>query len=177
MRAIVAVDQDNAIGWSSGYLPWRSPQDMARFKELTTGSRVIMGRKTWDSLPPKFKPLPNRENFVLTVSDRTKVAKEGGVPVSSLKEAQWLAGDGWLIGGAQVYNDALDRGLVTELYVTQVHLSSGADVRLAHDLYSWKLFAVRELAHNRAWTLEDIHVPTVPATDPGITFLKLVRTQ
>lgn len=178
MRMIVAVDQDNAIGWSDGRIPWRSPQDMARFKEITFGGSVLMGRKTWDSLPVKFKPLPNRINHVMTrdVDAACELMRNKAVPVMSGFEAPLSKGI-WLIGGAQLYNAALDQGLVTELYITQVHMKSGADVRLAHDLYSWKLFAVNELTRLRAWRLEDIQVPTVPATDPGITFLKFVRIQ
>jgi dihydrofolate reductase len=169
---IVAVDQDNAIGHSDGRLPWRSAHDMKRFKDLTTGGTVVMGRKTWDSLPPKFRPLPNRTNLVVT-----RRSAIDGLPGGGLTRLERAPADAWIIGGAQVYNQALEQGLATELYVTQVHVSSGADVRLAHDLYNWKLFAVSELARNRAWRLDDIQVPTVPATDPGITFLKLVRVQ
>lgn len=177
MRMIVAVDQDNAIGWTDGRLPWRSPQDMARFKELTTGGTVVMGRKTWDSLPPKFRPLPNRKNFVLTTNRIAEVSYQGGTPVTSLREAHVWYDEAWIIGGASIYDQALEQGLITELYVTQVHLSTGADVRLAHDLYSWKLFVVRERAQGRFWTLDDIQYPSVPDTDPEITFLKLVRIQ
>lgn len=171
MRMIVAVDQDNAIGWADGRLPWHSRYDMARFRELTTGGTVVMGRKTWDSLPPKFRPLPDRVNLVIT-----RRAAVDGLP-GGLTRLERAPSDAWIIGGAQVYNQALEQGLVTKLYITQVHLSSSADVRLAHDLYSWKLFAVRELARQRAWVLDDIHVPTVSAPEPGITFLKLVRIQ
>lgn len=176
MKLIVAVDQDNAIGWGDGRLPWRSPADMARFKALTLGSSVVMGRKTWDSLPPKFRPLPNRKNYVLSLAPgkASALLAQGAVPVVSL---DYTPPDAWLIGGAQIYNQALEQGLVTELYVTQVHLSSGADVRLAHDLYNWKRFAVSELDLGRAWRLDDIQQPTVVDPDPGVTFLKLVRVQ
>ncbi len=176
MKLIVAVDQDNAIGWEDGRLPWRSPQDMKRFKELTTGGTVVMGRKTWDSLPAKFRPLPNRKNVILSSSFQAGRTLSGdGQTWNYINKLTAAPAGSWIIGGAQVYNRALHEGFVTELYITQVHVMSGASVRLVHDLYNWKLFAVNELSHDRAWRFEDVHVPTVPAPDPGITFLKLVR--
>lgn len=65
VNIIVAYNDHRVIG-NKGDIPWKIPADMKRFKELTNGGVVIMGRKTWDSLPPKFRPLPNRINIVLT---------------------------------------------------------------------------------------------------------------
>ena len=95
------IGKDNA-------LPWHLPEDMARFKSLTAGCPVIMGRKTWDSLPPKFRPLPGRRNIVVTRQPDWSAA--GAERASSLGEALALgdtAAELWVIGGAQIYAEAL----------------------------------------------------------------------
>ncbi|GAA2560990.1 dihydrofolate reductase [Mycolicibacterium diernhoferi] len=99
------IGRDNAI-------PWRVPEDMARFKELTMGHTVLMGRLTWESLPAKFRPLPGRRNVVLS-RDPGYVA-EGAEVITALPDDF----DGWVIGGAQLYALALplaDRCEVTEI--------------------------------------------------------------
>ena len=63
-NVIVAIDNDNGIG-KNGTMPWRVPEDVAWFKKITTGHTVIMGRKTWESIPKKFRPLPDCNNIVL----------------------------------------------------------------------------------------------------------------
>ena len=101
---IVACDRNGAIG-KDGDLPWRQSTDLQHFKKITMGSKLIMGRKTWDSLPGM---LPGREHFVLS---RGEVE---GVPVISVDEA--LGMDGWIIGGGQIYELFLPH--VTELHRT-----------------------------------------------------------
>ena len=101
---IVACDRNGAIG-KDGDLPWRQSTDLQHFKQITMGSNLIMGRKTWDSLPGM---LPGREHFVLS---RGKVE---GVPVISVDDA--LGMDGWIIGGGQIYELFLPH--VTELHRT-----------------------------------------------------------
>ena len=176
MKLIVAVDAQNVIGWSGDLsIPWSIPEDMRRFAELTKSGddpTVVMGRKTWLSLPQKYRPLPGRKNYVLTrdLDFATSLIPTGAVPAMCGLES--IPSHAWLIGGAQLYDEALDKGLVTELYITKVHRSSGADVRLKHDLYSWKLFAIRELAKGRFWVLKDIQA----LEQAGVTFLTLKRT-
>lgn len=177
MRMIVAVDQDNAIGWTSGYLPWRSSADLKNFKLLTTSGdnpAVIMGRKTWESIG---HPLPGRWNYVMTRNDElaSRLLEQGCFPIRGLANVASEKVNAWLIGGASLYDAALDQGLITELYVTLVHQRSNADVKLKHDLYNWKLFAIQELQQGRSWYLDEITVPTVKAEEPGITFIKLRR--
>lgn len=103
--AIVAMSDNRVIGLE-GKLPWRIPEDMIRFKELTTGHAVCMGRKTYDSLPPKFKPLPGRQNIVIT--------KLGGeypesvIVLTSILELEALIKKGsipllWIAGGTEIY--------------------------------------------------------------------------
>ena len=104
---------NGVIGRDNG-LPWQLPEDMAHFRRLTAGTTVVMGRRTWESLPPRFRPLPGRRNVVLT-RDRTWTAA-GAEVVHELADA--LRGDVWVIGGAQVYARALpfaELAVVTEL--------------------------------------------------------------
>ncbi|SFU87745.1 dihydrofolate reductase [Polaromonas sp. YR568] len=95
------IGRDNTI-------PWRLPEDMAHFKRLTTGWPVIMGRKTWDSLPPKFRPLPGRANIVITRQASWK--ETGAETAASLADALALCASSdevWVIGGAQIYAQAM----------------------------------------------------------------------
>ena len=108
---IVAQDSKNGIA-KNGRLPFKCTNDMRHFKETTSGSVVIMGRKTWDSLPPAFRPLPKRANLVLT--RQRQWAAPGAHPCASVPEAWALAqqlqpeaSTLWVIGGAQLYAQAL----------------------------------------------------------------------
>ncbi len=101
------IGRDNSI-------PWRVPEDMARFKELTMGHTVIMGRITWESLPATFRPLPGRRNVV--VSRQAGYPAEGADVVGSLEDAP--LDDAWVIGGSQIYGLALP--LATRCEVTEV---------------------------------------------------------
>ena len=128
---IVAMDEDGFIGKGNG-LPWRIPTDMARFKELTIGdgfNSVVMGRKTWDSLPDSFRPLPERVNIVM--SRDTSWTEEGAETALYIGRAIELAfAEGsdelWVIGGAEIYSMFLDR--VEEIHVTTVHTSDSGEV-------------------------------------------------
>lgn len=111
---IVATDRNNGIGVNNT-LPWRLPEDLAFFKRTTSGHPIIMGRKTFDSIG---RPLPNRRNIAVTRNPDW--AHEGVERAGSLDEALKLAGDGevFVIGGAQIYIDAIkraDRLIVTEI--------------------------------------------------------------
>jgi dihydrofolate reductase len=125
IAAIVAMDEGRVIG-KAGALPWHLPEDLAHFKRLTTGHIVIMGRKTWDSLPAKFRPLPGRTNIVISRSPQELKVPQGVYACSSVTEAISM-GDSiaapsqilWIIGGAQIYKESIP--LCDELYVTAVH--------------------------------------------------------
>ena len=109
----------NGIIGNNNALPWHLPEDMAHFKRLTLGCPVIMGRKTWDSLPVKFRPLPGRLNVVLT-RDQDWSAP-GALCAHSLAEACALcppASDAWVIGGAEIYAQALP--LASSAVVTEI---------------------------------------------------------
>jgi len=100
-------------------LPWHLPEDMAHFKRTTLGCPVIMGRKTWDSLPPKFRPLPDRLNIVVT--RQTDWRADGALVAHSITQACALCppeSTAWVIGGAEVYAQALP--LATQAVVTEI---------------------------------------------------------
>ena len=106
------IGKDNAM-------PWHLPEDLAHFKRLTQGCPVVMGRKTWDSLPPRFRPLPGRSNIVVTRQRDWQA--DGAMRAASLPEALRLCGevpDIWVIGGADIYRQAeplAARAEVTEI--------------------------------------------------------------
>jgi dihydrofolate reductase len=101
---------------ANNQLLWHLPEDMAHFKALTLGQTVLMGRKTWDSLPPRFRPLPGRRNLVLTRAPHW----HGAEVVHSLQDAlqRCTAPELWVIGGAEVY--ALTLPLADRLELTQI---------------------------------------------------------
>lgn len=121
---IWAQDRDRGIG-RDGSLPWDLPEDMAHFRDTTRGFPVIMGRVQWESLPERFRPLPGRENIVLSRDGAYDAP--GAQVVSTLDDAlQVVEGrDAWIIGGGQVYELAMPHADV--LVVTTIDVGSGAD--------------------------------------------------
>ena len=112
--ALVWAQSTAGVIGRDGGIPWRLPEDLARFKRLTLGHTVIMGRLTWDSLPARFRPLPGRRNLVLTRDPQ--FCADGAEVITSLDDAPLT--DAWVIGGAQVYALALpaaNRCEVTEV--------------------------------------------------------------
>ncbi len=114
MIGLIWAQSANGVIGRDGTLPWHLPEDMARFKTLTTGATVLMGRRTWESLPPRFRPLPGRRNLVLS-----RTPQEGVETFADLPQALAAATeDVWVIGGAAVYEAALplaDRIEITEI--------------------------------------------------------------
>jgi dihydrofolate reductase len=102
-----------------GLLPWHLPEDLAHFKRTTLGAPVLMGRKTWDSLPPRFRPLPGRQNIVITRDPQWQAP--GADRAGTLDEALALcaqAETAWVTGGAEIFRLALPRAhlaVVTEI--------------------------------------------------------------
>jgi len=111
---IWAQSTSGVIGRANG-IPWRLPEDQARFKELTMGHTVVMGRLTWESLPAKVRPLPGRRNVVVT--RQADYVAEGATVADGL-EAALGDQDVWVIGGAQIY--ALALPLATRCEVTEL---------------------------------------------------------
>ena len=113
---IVAVGSDGVIGKDGG-LPWRLPSDLRRFRELTSGGTVVMGRRTFESLPDAFRPLPDRRNLVLCRDPAYRA--EGAEVFGSLQDAlDACGGDCFVIGGEVTYRGALP--LCERLYATEI---------------------------------------------------------
>lgn len=123
---IAAVAKNGVIGRGND-LVWRDPQDMARFKTATQGWAVIMGRRTWESLPPRFRPLPGRCNLVVT--RQAGYSAPGAEIVPSLPAALERAGDGkvFVIGGGEIFAEALP--LADCLMLTEVDFRPEGDTR------------------------------------------------
>lgn len=119
--ALIYARAANGVIGQGGTMPWHLPEDLAHFKALTQGAPVIMGRKTWDSLPERFRPLPGRLNIVVT--RQVDWNKNGAQSAPSLREALSMAErtdaeTAWVIGGAQIFEQALalaHRAEVTEI--------------------------------------------------------------
>jgi dihydrofolate reductase len=118
---IWAQSTSGVIGRSGG-IPWQLPEDLARFKALTMGHTVVMGRRTWESLPAKFRPLPGRRNVVLT--QQTGFTAEGATVAQSLDEAL-TDPDTWVVGGEQIYTLAMP--LASRCEVTEVDVDLPRD--------------------------------------------------
>ena len=115
LRMVWAQADGGVIG-VDGALPWHLPEDLRLFRALTLDSTVVMGRRTWDSLPPRFRPLPGRRNVVL--SSTLDAAQPGAEVVRSLDDVLALAGDPWVIGGGALYRALLPHA--AEVVVTEV---------------------------------------------------------
>lgn len=135
---MVACDLNRGIGLRGG-LPWRLKGDMKYFKEVTSKTAhpdkmnaVIMGRKTWDSIPPKFRPLPDRLNMVLTRAEHLELP-QNVVRISSLQSALNILEPAktekcFVIGGAEVYRQAIEDELCELIYLTEVKGKFDCDV-------------------------------------------------
>jgi len=139
---IAAVSQNGVIGRNND-LPWKLPDDMKYFMETTKNHAVIMGRKNFDSLPPKFKPLKDRFNIVLT-RNAPALAGYDVTVVSSMEEAldkaqaSNLSEEIFVIGGAQIYELALP--FANRLYLTEIHTNIPGDTYFpAFDRSKWSV--------------------------------------
>ncbi len=146
---IWAQTVDGVIG-AGNAVPWRIPEDMAHFRATTLGLPVVMGRRTWDSLPPRLRPLPGRRNIVVTRNPQW--AAEGAKGAGSIAKALELAAEpveaippatAWVIGGGEVYRAAL--GHATTLSVTEV------DSTVHGDTYAPRLDPTWRVAEDSGW--------------------------
>lgn len=115
LTLVAALSRNRCIG-RGGTMPWHLPEDLKHFRQVTLGLPVVMGRKTWESLPPRFRPLPGRRNLVLT--RQAGWAAEGAEVFAGLPQAlAALAGEpqACIIGGADVYAQALPLAQALEL--------------------------------------------------------------
>lgn len=178
IRMIVAADRGNSIGWQDGRLPWKLPADMKRFKELTSDSPVVMGWNTFVSLN-RPDGLPNRRNIVLTRKPFEESKHLHGTKIDIwptfdvLTESQKGLGissfrDYWLIGGAKIYEQAINAKCVDEIYLTAVDDNSEADVKLSFDLINWKHFILQQQKIGVQWILE--YISDLNTSPDGINF-------
>lgn len=121
LGAIWAQSLDGIIG-DGVSMPWHVPEDLAHFKDITTGAPVIMGRKTWQSLPERFRPLPGRDNYVLS-STAPGQWSAGAEVVNSLDDVTTLS-TAWILGGGKVYAATL--GGVDRLEITLMGANIGS---------------------------------------------------
>jgi dihydrofolate reductase len=125
LALIAAVARNRVIG-NDNQLLWHIPEDMRHFRETTRGKPVIMGRKTWESLPDSFRPLPGRLNIV--VSRNRAYRAEGAELAASLDEAIAKAGAAneiFVIGGAELYRQAM--AIADKLYITEIDADFAGD--------------------------------------------------
>ena len=139
INIIVAASTNMVIGKDND-LPWHLPTDMKHFKDITKGHIVVMGRKCWESIPEKYRPLPNRENLVVT---RNKDYKAEGAEVHTdytklLESYKESDKELFVIGGADLYKEAF--AYVDKLFFTQIYSNVEGDTYLEGlDVKEWEL--------------------------------------
>lgn len=137
LTLIVAKAENGVIG-VRGKIPWYIPEDLKHFKDLTMGSAVIMGRKTYESIPDKFRPLKGRDNIVLT---RGSYVSEGIYLCHSINEAveigKSLKDNVFVAGGQEIYEQTI--AIADRLRVTEIHQNFQGDASFPRiDLTKWK---------------------------------------
>lgn len=146
LKLILACSINGVIG-KDNKLPWSIPEDMKYFKKVTEGHSVIMGRKTWESIPEKFRPLPNRVNTV--VSKNLSFHAPGAIVCQSIEHAIELSnsGDVWIMGGASIYEEVLKNHKVEEIHITIAEKAYEGDAffDFTH-LYNYRVEQIIELA-------------------------------
>jgi dihydrofolate reductase len=157
---IVAKAENNAIGKDNDLI-WHLPDDMKFFSNTTKGHYVIMGRKNYDSIPLKYRPLPARPNVIVT-NQEGYTAQNCDV-VNSIEAGIELAKsnnetEAFIIGGGQIYRSSLNKGLIDKLYLTFVHESFDADVYFPEiDLTKWdkvsEVFHPTDAKHPHSFTI------------------------
>jgi len=130
---IWAEAADGVIG-ADGGMPWHVPEDLAHFKEVTLGSPVVMGRKTWESLPERFRPLPGRENIVVT--RQQDWSADGARRAPNMEAAVRGLARVWIMGGSQIFAQAIKGA--DRLEVTELDLTVKGDA-FAPDRAGWRL--------------------------------------
>jgi dihydrofolate reductase len=143
MISIIVAASTNMVIGNNGDLPWNLPSDLKYFKKVTDGKRVIMGRNTWYSIPEKFRPLPNRENIVVSKSN-SGIELEGALVFNDLdvllKTFSESDEETFVIGGAQIYKEAFK--YADKLYLTQIYSHIEGDAYLEGlDPIEWSLIS------------------------------------
>ena len=132
IKIIVATSKNRVIG-DSNSLIWHLPSDLKRFKELTTGNTIVMGRKTYESIG---RPLPNRRNIIITRD--TKYEVDSCETVNSLEQALMICNNNcFIIGGGEIYKQSMD--IADEIYLTLVHEDFDGDTTFPEIGSEWKM--------------------------------------
>ncbi|MFT4234298.1 MAG: dihydrofolate reductase [Microbacterium sp.] len=139
IRSIWAQSSTGAIG-AAGTMLWHVPEDFEWFKQQTKGYPVVMGRKTWESFPDRYRPLPDRDNLVVTHQDGYQApgASVYATLDDAIRHAQTLDDDVWVIGGAEIYRQAMD--VVDELWVTDIDTDVEGDAYAPEIGPEWQSF-------------------------------------
>jgi len=141
---LIWAQTTNGVIGNAGAMPWHLPEDLKHFSSMTAGHPVIMGRRTWESFPARFRPLPGRTNIVVTRREdwAGTPEAEGAVVVPSLEAAFAKAGDGlrWVIGGGQIYRQALPEADFA--VITVIDSDADGDTRAPQLPDSWRRTAV-----------------------------------
>jgi dihydrofolate reductase len=154
IKIIVAVSSNGVIGKEND-LPWNLPTDMKHFKSVTSGHAVLMGRKCWESIPEKYRPLPNRENIVVTrnpnyVANGANVVHSLEEGINKYKNSNKIL---FIIGGAEIYNEAFK--YANGLFITDIHNEVVGDITLKGlDLKRWSLQDTSELITENGFEYE-----------------------
>lgn len=143
---IVAVDENNGIG-RQGDLPWNLKEDMRYFSNTTKSTEdpnkknvVIMGRKTYESIPAKFRPLPGRHNIVISRNEHYDVGNKNVILATSLNDALSKINkmpdyeNVFVIGGAQIYNEAFEHPALNCVHLTKVFLNANCDTFIKYNI-------------------------------------------
>ena len=165
LHLIVARARNGVIG-NRGAMPWHLPEDLAHFKRTTLGHCVVMGRKTWDSIG---RPLPGRRNIVVTRNPQWQAA--GVEAASSLDAALALCdtGDVFVIGGAELYAEALRRH-VASIHLTEIDADFDGDARFAPlEAGRWRERSRQHVAATgqRPYAFDFVHYEAAAASAPG----------
>ncbi|KJL18463.1 Dihydrofolate reductase [Microbacterium oxydans] len=131
---LIWAEAHGGVIGAEGGMPWHVPEDMAHFKEVTLGAPVVMGRKTWDSLPERFRPLAGRDNIVVT--RQQDWSEEGARRAATVAEAVRGLDRAWIIGGAEIFRQVI--GDADHLEVTELDLDVAGDA-YAPDKTGWRL--------------------------------------
>ncbi|MDC0526799.1 dihydrofolate reductase [Euryarchaeota archaeon] len=135
---LVAVSPEGVIG-KNNTIPWHYSADLRRFKRLTIGNTIIMGRKTWDSLP--IKPLPKRRNIVITRNDIENVEC-----FRSIDEAiETCKGNIWFIGGSEIYSEAMHKADIIDMTLVPDNISGEGCIYFPEIGDDWKESEIRPL--------------------------------
>lgn len=139
---LVWAEAAGGVIGARGGMPWHVPEDLAHFKDVTAGAPVVMGRRTWESLPERFRPLPGRRNIVVTRTDGWSAP--GAERAASLDAAVSRAADAapewiWIIGGGELFRESIDSA--DRLEVTELDLEVDGDT-FAPDRADWAAVSV-----------------------------------